>query len=257
MFGLMLQLSQEKRPDLSDLRLCVSGGAALPPEIWMAFEQAYDVKMVEGYGLTEASPVVAVNPPEGIRKPGSIGLPVPGVEVKIVDEQGRAVGPGIIGELAIRGENIMKGYLHKPEDTRQVLRSGWLFTGDLARKDEDGYLYIAGRKKEMIIVGGLNVYPGEVERVLVEHPAVLEAAAFGVPDPSRGEAVRAAVILRPEMTATAKELQALCREKLASYKVPRSIDIRTELPKNVLGKVQRHLLYEEAVERQNNGVMKV
>jgi len=254
MFGLMLQLAQQAKPDLSVLRLCVSGGAPLPPEIWTAFETAYDVKMVEGYGLTEASPVVAVNPPEGVRKPGSIGLPLPGVRVKVVDEKGHAVEPGVIGELAVRGENVMKGYLNRPEETKQTLRNSWLFTGDLARLDEDGYLYIAGRKKELIIVGGLNVYPGEVERVLVEHPAVLEAAAFGIPDPSRGEAVWAAVVLRPETQATEKELQAHCREKLAGYKVPRGIDIRTELPKNALGKVQRHLLRQEHVQRQGEAV---
>ncbi len=251
MFGLMLQLSRELHPDLSALRLCVSGGAPLPPETWMAFEEVYDVKMVEGYGLTEASPVVAVNPPEGVRKPGSIGLPLPGIQVKVVDEKGRAVGPGIIGELAIRGGNVMKGYLKRPEETKQVLRSGWLFTGDLMRADEDGYLYIAGRKKELIIVGGLNVYPGEVERVLVEHPAVLEAAAFGVPDPTRGEAVWAAVVLRPEARATDKELQAFCRERLAAYKVPRGIDFTSELPKNALGKVLRHLLGLEVTRRQD------
>lgn len=254
MFGLMLQLPKEQRPDLSALRICISGGAPLPPEVWTAFEEAYDAKMVEGYGLTEASPVVAVNPPYGVRKVGSIGLPMPGIEVKIVDDNGRAVGPGVIGELAIRGANIMKGYLHKPEETKGVLRSGWLYTGDLVRADEDGYLYIAGRKKEMIIVGGLNVYPGEIERVLVEHPAVLEAAAFGMPDPSRGEAVWAAVVLRPGQTAHEKELQALCREKLASYKVPRGIEIREALPKNTLGKVQRHLLRAETITQQNRPV---
>ncbi|HEY3417730.1 MAG TPA: long-chain fatty acid--CoA ligase [Armatimonadota bacterium] len=249
MFGLLLQVPRETRPDLSKLRLCVSGGAPLPPEIMTAFIAMFDVVMVEGYGLTEASPVVAANPPDGVKKIGSIGPPLPGIQVKIIDDQGRAVGQGVIGELLVKGENVMKGYLHKPQETKQVVKNGWLYTGDLARADEDGYLYIVGRKKEMIIVGGLNVYPGEVERVLVEHPAVLEAAAFGIPDPARGEAVWAAVILRPELQATAKELQALCREKLASYKVPRGIDIRSELPKNALGKVVRHLLHEEVVQR--------
>lgn len=247
MFGLMLQLPKPARPDLSALRICISGGAPLPPEVWAAFEEAYDVKMIEGYGLTEASPVVAVNPPYGIRKKGSIGLPVPGVEIKIIDEQGHTVSPGASGELIIRGDNVMKGYLNKPTETRQVLRKGWLYTGDLAHTDPDGYLFIAGRKKELIIVGGLNVYPGEVERVLVEHPAVLEAAAFGVPDAARGEAVWAAVVLRPETQATAKELQAICREKLASFKVPRGIDIRAELPRNSLGKIMRHVLHAEHV----------
>ncbi len=250
MFGLMLQLSREVHPDLSALRLCVSGGAPLPPETWTEFESTYDVKLVEGYGLTEAAPVVSVNPPDGVRKAGSIGLPLPNIQIKIVDTRGRGVGMGVIGELAIRGDNVMQGYLKRPADTKQVIRNGWLFTGDLVRVDEDGYLYIAGRKKELIIVGGLNVYPGEIERVLLEHPAVLEAAAFGVPDPARGEAVWAGVVLRPGETATGKQLQAHCREKLASYKVPRGIDIREALPKNALGKVVRHLLHEEVTSRQ-------
>jgi len=255
MFGLMLQVPKEVRPDLATLRICVSGGAPLPPEVWMAFEQTFGTRMVEGYGLTEAAPVVAVNPPFGVRKPGSIGLPLPGVQVKIIDERGRAVGPGIVGELCVRGDNVMKGYLNRPADTKGVIRNGWLFTGDLAHTDEDGYLYIAGRKKELIIVGGLNVYPGEVERVLVEHPAVLEAAAFGVPDATRGEAVWAAVVLRPDTTASEKELQALCRDKLASYKVPRGIDLREELPKNAIGKVVRHLLQSEMMRRMEEPVM--
>ena len=251
MIGLLLQISRETHPDLSALRLCVSGGAPLPPEVWLAFEQAYAVKMVEGYGLTEASPVVTVNPPDGLRKLGSIGLPLPGVEVKIVDDHGHPVAPGIIGEVTVRGANVMKGYLKRPEDTKQIIRGGWLYTGDLARADDEGYLYIAGRKKELIIVGGLNVYPGEIERVLVEHPAVLEAAAFGVPDTARGEMAWAAVVLRPGEQVSEKALQAHCREKLASYKVPRGIDIRAELPKNALGKIVRHMLQEEVSNRMN------
>ncbi len=251
MFGLMLQVPPESRPRLDALRICVSGGAPLPPEVWSAFEQAFHVALIEGYGLTEASPVVAVNPPDGVRKPGSIGLPLPGVEVKIVDERGRGVPVGTIGELAVRGGNVMKGYLHRPEETKQAVRSGWLFTGDLARADEDGYLYIAGRKKELIIVGGLNVYPGEVERVLVEHPAVLEAAAFGVPDSTRGEAVWAAVVLRPGAEATPRELQIFCRDRLADFKIPRGIDLRAELPKNALGKVMRHVISAEVGQRRS------
>jgi long-chain acyl-CoA synthetase len=250
MFGLMLQVPRENRPSLSALRTCISGGSPLPPDVWTAFEAAFDVKMAEGYGLTEAAPVVTVNPPMGVRKVGSIGPVIPAVAVKIIDDHGRAVPVGEIGELCVRGPNVMKGYLNRPADTKDVLRSGWLHTGDLARSDDDGYLYIVGRKKELIIVGGLNVYPGEVERVLVEHPAVLEAAAFGVSDPSRGEAVWASIVLRPDTVATEKELQTLCREKLASYKVPRGIDIRVELPKNALGKVMRHVLSQEIVARQ-------
>ena len=254
MIGLLLQLSRETHPDLSALRLCISGGAPLPPELWLAFEALYAVKMVEGYGLTEAAPVVAANPPDGVRKPGSIGLPIPGIQAKIVDEDGRALPAGEIGELIIHGENVMKGYLKRPEDTAQIIRAGWLHTGDLARMDTDGYLYIVGRKKELIIVGGLNVYPGEVERVLVEHPAVLEAAAFGLPDTTRGEAVYAAVVPRPGETVSEKALQTLCREKLAPYKVPRAIDIRAELPKNALGKVLRRLLQDELLSRREEAV---
>lgn len=249
MFGLMLQSPRETRPDLTALRLCVSGGAPLPPEVWRAFEETFNAKLVEGYGLTEASPVVAVNPPEGIRKPGSVGPPVPGVEAKIVDDNDQPVERGEVGELAIRGGNIMKGYLDHPEETAKAVRDSWLFTGDLVREDEDGYLYIVGRKKELIIVGGLNVCPGEVDRVLVEHPAVMEAAAFGAPDPARGEAVWAAVVLRPEMSASEREIQRFCRDKLAAYKVPRHIEIRADLPKTALGKVARYVLRDEAVKQ--------
>ena len=251
MFALMLSYARDTRPDLSALRICVSGGAPLPPELGAAFEAAFDARMVEGYGLTETSPVVAVNPPFGLRKPGSIGLPIPHVQVKVVDEAGRAVATGQVGELAVKGDNIMKGYLNKPAETKEVIQHGWFYTGDLARMDAEGYLYIAGRKKELIIVGGLNVYPGEIERVLVTHPAVMEAAAFGIPDATRGEAVWAAVVLRPEQQVSVKELQALCREQLAPYKVPRGIEILSELPKNALGKVQRHVLHNEVVQKLN------
>lgn len=252
MFGLILQAAGALRPDLSHLRICISGGAALSPDVWRGFEEAFSAKMTEGYGLTEASPVVSVNPPFGLRKIGSIGPPLPGVEVRIVDDTGQVVGPGEVGELTIRGANVMKGYLNKPEETEHAVREGWLYTGDLARVDEDGYIYIAGRKKELIIVGGLNVYPGEVERVLLEHPSVLEAAAYALPDEARGESVAAAVVFRPEQTATPRELQAFCRERLANYKAPRSIDIRTELPKNMLGKVIRHKLREEALQHASS-----
>jgi long-chain acyl-CoA synthetase len=225
-------------------------GAPLSPEVWKSFEKTFHAKLVEGYGLTETSPVVAVNPPFGLHKHGSVGLPIPGVEVRLVDADGSDVRAGEVGELVVRGGNVMKGYLHRPQDTREVLRDGWLYTGDLARLDEDGYLYIAGRKKELIIVGGLNVYPGEVERVLVEDPAVLEAAAFGVDDPARGEAVWAAVVLRPDHSTSERDLRAFCREKLASFKVPRGIEICSELPKNALGKVMRHVLREEIISRE-------
>ncbi|MEI7833544.1 MAG: long-chain fatty acid--CoA ligase [bacterium] len=242
MFTLMLQLANANMEALASLKLCVSGGSPLSPDVWVAFEESFNTTLVEGYGLTEASPVVAVNPPYGVRKPGSIGLPLPGIQARIVDENNKELKPGTIGELIVRGDNVMQGYLNKPEETRQAIKRGWLYTGDLARMDDDGYLYIEGRKKELIIVGGLNVYPGEVERVLLENPAVLEAVAYGIPDHARGEAVWAAIVLRPEATVDVKVLLASCREKLASYKVPRGIDILPELPKNALGKVMRHML---------------
>ena len=245
MFALMVQHPPSQRPKLSRLQIAISGGAPLPPEVWREFEQAFDAKLVEGYGLTEASPVVAVNPPMGLRKPGSVGQPLPGVRVRIVDEGRREVARGEVGELLVRGDNVMKGYLGLPEDTRSAIRAGWLGTGDLARIDEDGYLYIMGRKKELIIVGGLNVYPGEVERVLVEHPAVVEAAAFGVDDAARGEAVWAAVTLQPDKSVSQRDLLAFCRGKLASFKVPRGVEIVDQLPKNALGKVMRHVLREQ------------
>jgi long-chain acyl-CoA synthetase len=252
MFVLMLQAPD--RPKLDKLRIAISGGAPLSPETWQAFEATFNAKMIEGYGLTEASPVVAVNPPFGLHKYGSVGLPLPGVDISIVDGSGREVSTGEVGELLVRGGNVMKGYLNRPRDTADVLRDGWLLTGDLARRDEDGYLYIAGRTKELIIVGGLNVYPGEVERVLVEHPDVLEAAAFGVDDRARGEAVWAAVVLRPDHSCSERDLKTFCREKLATYKVPRGIEIRSELPKNALGKVTRHVLREEVESREQPGV---
>jgi long-chain acyl-CoA synthetase len=168
----------------------------------------------------------------------------------MLDAQGKDLPERRIGEIALQSDCMLTGYYRRPDLTEKAFLDGWYPTGDLGYL-ANGELYITGRKKELIIVGGLNVYPGEIERVLVEHPAVLEAAAFGVPDPSRGEAVWAAVVLRPEMQVDVKDLQALCREKLASYKVPRGIEIKTELPKNILGKVQRHLLHQEVVERQD------
>lgn len=249
MFGLMVRHAGMERRDLSHLRIAISGGAALAPELWMEFGRNFDAKLVEGYGLTEASPVVAVNPPLGLLKPGSVGQAVPGVEVKLMDEDGREVARGEVGQLLVRGGNVMLGYLGLPEETNAAIRDGWLLTGDLARMDDEGYLYIMGRKKELIIVGGLNVYPGEVERVLIEHPAVMEAAAFGVDDAARGEAVWAAVTLEPDQSVSQRDLLAFCREKLAGFKVPRGVEIVEQLPKNALGKVMRHVLRKDVEAR--------
>jgi len=235
-----------RRFDLRSVRACISGAAALPAEVQSRFERVTGGVLVEGYGLTEASPVTHVTPLAGLRKPGSVGVPVPDTEARIVDlETGtRVLPPGEVGELVVRGPQVMAGYWNRPEETAQALRHGWLFTGDIARMDRDGYCYIVDRKKEMIITGGLNVYPREVEEVLFAHPAVLEAAVVGVPDPHRGETAKAFVVLRPGAQATADDLLDHCRANLAPFKVPREIQFRESLPKSLIGKTLRRVLAE-------------
>jgi len=226
------------------LRICMSGGAGLPVEVQQQFEKLSGGRLVEGYGLTEASPCTHVNPPDGLAKIGSIGLPIPGTEARIVDvETGtRDLPLGEAGELVLRGPQVMKGYWNKPKETADVLRNGWLFTGDIARKDEDGYFYIVDRKKDLIIAGGFNIYPREVEEVLFEHPAIKEAAVIGLPDPYRGETVKAFVVLKDGASATTDHIIAWCRERLASYKVPRQVEFRDSLPKSGVGKYLRREL---------------
>lgn len=241
---------------LKSIRVCNSGAGALPPEVQKAFETLTGAKIVEGYGLTEASPVTHSNPLFGRRKIGSIGLPFPSTEVKLIDiETGQEVGPGEEGEIIIRGPQVMKGYWQRPEETAATLRDlgdgkgPWLFTGDIGKMDEEGYFYIVDRKKDMIKTSGFNVYPREVEDVLYEHPAVLEAAVIGVPDEHRMEAVKAYVVLRPGHTATEQEIREFCRQRLTGYKVPRSIEFRDELPKSMVGKILRRVLAEEEAEK--------
>jgi len=226
------------------LRLAISGGAPLAPEIQRGFEEKFNFPLVEGYGLSEAAPVALLNPlePNAIRKPGSVGLPLPCVEAKIVDENDNELPVGEVGELVLRGPNIMVGYHNMPEETAQTLRGGWLHTGDLAKKDEDGYFYIVDRLKDMIILGGFNVYPREVEDALLEHPDVLEAAVIGVGDPLKGEEVKAFVVLKEGAKADKKELQNFLKYKLASYKIPKIFEFVPELPKNAAGKIQKKLL---------------
>ncbi len=240
------------RYDLRSIRACISGAAPLPAEVQARFERATGVTLLEGYGLTEASPVTHTTPLRGLRKPGSIGIPVPDTDARIVDlETGtRVLPPGEIGELVLRGPQVMAGYWNRPEETASALRNGWLYTGDVARMDDDGYFYIVDRKKEMLITGGLNVYPRDVEEVLYSHPAVLEAALIGVPDAHWGEVGKAFVTLRPGAQATAEELLSYCRERLAPYKVPAAIEFRDSLPKTLIGKVLRRVLVEE--ERANS-----
>lgn len=235
------------RFDLRSVRACISGAAALPAEIQARFEHITGGRLVEGYGLTEASPVTHVAPLGGLRKAGSIGIPVPDTDARIVDlEDGtRVLPPGEVGELVVRGPQVMAGYWNRPDETAAVLRDGWLYTGDIARMDSDGYFYIVDRKKEMLISGGLNVYPREVEEVLFAHPAVQEAAVIGVPDAHRGEVPKAFVVLRPGAQATAEDLMDHCRTHLAPYKVPRYVEFRDSLPKSLIGKVLRRVLSEE------------
>jgi long-chain acyl-CoA synthetase len=236
-----------ERYGFNSLRVCMSGGAALPVEVRQKFEALTGGKLVEGYGLTETSPVTHVNPPEGSPKTGSMGLPIADTEARIMDlETGtREMSVGEIGEIAIRGPQVMKGYWNKPQETALVLRDGWLFTGDVAKKDADGYFYIVDRKKDMIIAGGYNIYPREVEEVLFECPKIKEAAVIGVPDSYRGETVKAFVVLRDGVVATKEttdEIIAFCRERMASYKVPRQVVFRDSLPKSGVGKYLRREL---------------
>jgi long-chain acyl-CoA synthetase len=233
--------------DLRSIEWFMSGSAPLPIDVLARFETLTGGKVLEGYGLTEAAPVTHSNPREGKRKPGSVGIPMPDVDCRIVDiETGtREVAAGEAGELCLRGPNLMDGYWKRPDETAAVLRDGWLYTGDIVRMDEDGYFYVVDRKKEMIIVSGFKVYPREVDEVLYAHPAVLEAAAVGVPHPSKGEVVKAFVVLRPGAAATAQQLMDHCRANLAPYKVPVDVVFRAELPKTLIGKVLRRRLATE------------
>jgi long-chain acyl-CoA synthetase len=242
----MLNHPEIKTCGLESVKRFNSGSAPLPVEVIEQFERISDATLYEGYGLTEASPTTHSTATLAKRKIGSIGLPFPSTDCKIVDlETGtREVAVGEAGELCVRGPQVMKGYWNKPEETAIALRDGWLYTGDVARMDEDGFFYIVQRKKDMIIVSGFNVYPNEVEDVLFTHPAVLEAVVIGIPDEYRGEAVKAFVVLKPETSATIDELLEFCRANLAKYKVPSSIEIRASLPKSAVGKILRRELRE-------------
>jgi long-chain acyl-CoA synthetase len=241
----------EKR-DLKSVRACISGSAPLPLEVAERFEKLTGAKLVEGYGLTEASPVTHCNPLYGERRLGSVGLPLPGVDAKVVDEEGKEVPLGEVGELIVKGPNVMKGYWNRPDETQKALKDGWLFTGDLARMDQDGYFYIVDRKKDMIIAGGYNIYPREVEEVLYGHEAVQEAAVVGVPDPYRGETVAAFIVLKEAYRGkvTEKDIEAFCRANLAAYKVPRIIQFRDSLPKSSVGKTLKRELTKEVGSRR-------
>jgi len=239
MYAAMLGTDPSSRPDVTSLRLCISGGAAMPVEVMRQFEEAFGCIVLEGYGLSETSPVASFNHPHAPRKPGSIGTPIEGVDIRLVDQDRQEVPAGEVGEIEIRGHNLMKGYWQRPEATAATIRDGWLATGDMARADEDGYFYIVDRKKDLIIRGGYNVYPREVEEVLYEHPAVAEAAVVGMPHDSLGEEIGAAVVLKPGAEASPADLSAYVKSRLAAYKYPRKVWLTDSLPKGPTGKILR------------------
>ncbi len=237
--------------NINSIRTCNSGSAPMPVELLRHFERKTGSKILEGYGLSEASPTTHCNPPFADRKPGSVGIGMPSTEYKIVDlaTGTEEVPVGELGEVIIKGPQIMKGYWNLPEETAHTLREGWLYTGDIAKVDEDGYLYIIDRKKDLIIASGYNIYPRDIEEVLYEHPAVQEAVCIGVPDPYRGEDVKAVVVLKDGSTATEQEIIQYCRQNMAAYKIPRLVEFRDLLPKTGVGKILRRALREEAMKK--------
>ncbi len=242
MYFYLLNHPARKNYDLSSLNKCTSGGSAIPIEILSAWERETGVKILEGYGLSETSPVASFNVAFKPTKPGSIGEPLWGVDMKVVDENDQELPVGERGELLIRGHNVMKGYLKRPEATAEVMRGGWFHTGDVARMDEDGYFYIVDRVKDLIIRGGFNVYPREIEEVLYGHPAIAECAVIGVPDQALGEEVKAVIVLKQGQTATEDEIREYCRERIASNKYPRLYQFMDDLPKNATGKILKREL---------------
>lgn len=228
--------------DLSTIRMAVSGGSALPVEVLNQFEERFGIRILEGYGLSETSPVASFNIIERPSKAGSIGLPIWGCEMRVMREDGAFAEVGEVGEIVIRGHNVMKGYYKKPVATEEAVVNGWFHTGDLAHMDEEGYFFIVDRKKDLIIRSGMNIYPREIEEVLYGHPAVLEAAVIGVPDKARGEEVKGYVALKEGARVTQEELQAYCRERMAKFKVPREFEILPSLPKGPTGKILKREL---------------
>jgi len=246
MYVALINHPQAAKLDLSSIEIAISGSSALPLEVQQRFETITGGRLIEGYGLTEASPVTHVNPVWERRKNGTIGLPLPDTDSKIVNpETGETAAIGEVGELAVQGPQVMKGYWNRPEETAKVLKDGWLYTGDLATMDDEGYFAIVDRIKDVIIAGGFNIYPREVEEVLYEHPGVREAAIIGIKDDYRGESVKAYIVPKDGVQLTEEELNRWCRERLASFKVPHVYEFRTDLPKSIIGKVLKRKLHEE------------
>ena len=244
MYNFLYQFPGGESADFATIRLAISGGSSLPVALLHNFEEKFAVRISEGYGLSEASPVTCFNPLDRDRIPGSIGTTIVNVENKVVDEFGEEVNDGEVGELVVRGPNVMKGYYKMPEETEATIRNGWLYTGDMAKRDDNGYFYIVDRKKDLAIVGGFNVYPREVEEVLFAHRDIVEAAVIGVPDADFGEAIHAFIVLKDGVSVTPEQLEHYCAERLAKYKVPKRFEFLDELPKNTTGKILRRSLKE-------------
>jgi long-chain acyl-CoA synthetase len=243
MYFAMLHHTSAAKFDLSSLKFCVSGGAAMPVEVMRAFDDKYRVNILEGYGLSETSPVASFNTLDQPKKAGSVGVPLDGVEFRLLDADGHVISDiGKPGEIAIKGHNVMKGYYKRPEATAEVLQNGWFKTGDIATRDQDGYYFIVDRSKDMIIRGGFNVYPREIEEVLYGHPAVAEVAVIGQKDERLGEEIVAVIAWKPGTKAAAEDIVAYCRERLAVYKVPRIIRVMDTLPKGPTGKILKREL---------------
>lgn len=242
MYAVLVRLDEAMLAQWASVRLCVSGGSALPAAVMTAFERRFQIPILEGDGPTECAPVTCVNPPVGPRKPGSVGLPVPGVEMRILDAAGREVPDGVPGEVCVRGPNVMKGYFNLPEATRDAFFGDWFRTGDLGTRDADGFYYLVDRIKDLIIVNGMNVYPRVIEEALYAHPAVAEVAVVGDPDPRHGEIPVAYLVLKPEAKAGVTDLRDWCRERLGRHEIPRRFEIRELLPRNAAGKILKREL---------------
>jgi long-chain acyl-CoA synthetase len=245
MFSYLYQAYERGASNISSVRMGLSGGASLSVELLKNWERHFNAQILEVYGLTESTGLVTANPVQGIRKVGSIGLPVFGVQTRLIDQEGMDVTRGEVGELIFKGPNATQGYWKLPEQTAESIRDGWVYTGDLARRDEQGYFYIVGRKKDLIITGGYNVYPREIEEVLYTHPAVYEAAVIGVPDEVKGEIPKAFISLKPGQRTSEGEIIEFCKASLAPYKIPRRVEIRSELPKSSTGKILNRELRKE------------
>ncbi len=252
-YHILLQLDESKTVDASSLRFGVIGAAPTPIELINEFERRYDMKIIEGYGLTENSGGACLTPTEGVRKVGSAGVPFEGVEIRIFDESDGELPAGATGEIVVRSDGVMKEYWNKPEETARTLHGGWLHTGDMGRLDEDGYLYIVDRKKEMIIRGGENIYPKEIEDTLYTHPKISEVAVIGVPDAKYGEEVMACVVPQEGTDVTSEAVIEFCKQNMASYKVPRYVKFMDYIPKNVIGKVTKKELKKQVLEEMESG----